>query len=426
MPQSREPRITRTIDVGPVWAGHPVGFCLLNDSPNQYVAYYDADRWLTVAKRELSSDQWQFIRLPERIGWDSHNYVTMAIDDDGLIHLSGNMHAEPLVYYRTTKPRDIATFERIHQMVGAKEYKCTYPSFMRGPANEFIFTYREGWASAGDQIYNVYDHATRAWSRLIDRPFTDGEGVANAYFCGPQLGPDGYYHLTFVWRTGYGAGHNQDVCYARSKDLVNWENSAGLAYELPITAEAAEKIDPVPVLSGLINGNHVIGFDSRKRPIVSYHKFDASGNTQLYSARLEDGEWKIYQSSNWDYRWWFDDEPGSIAFEIQLGSVAPCGEGRLAQTWYHVKYGTCRWLLDESTLKPVEVQKDYSALPQSLLAMPPSGPDLQVSTFMVRGSGSEAGKAYVLRWETLGVMHDLPRDLVPEPTMMKLYEISVE
>ena len=36
----------------------------------QFVAFYDADRQLTVAARTLDSRQWQLVRLPTRVGWD--------------------------------------------------------------------------------------------------------------------------------------------------------------------------------------------------------------------------------------------------------------------------------------------------------------------------------------------------------------------
>ena len=47
--------------------------------------------------------------------------------------------------------------------------------------------------------------------------------------------------------------------------------------------------DPVPVKAGMINGNTRIGFESKERVVISYHKFDARGNTQVYNARFEDG-----------------------------------------------------------------------------------------------------------------------------------------
>ncbi len=80
------------MDIEPVWAGHPVGFCLLTHPPHQFVAYYDAQRQLSVAQRMLDSTRWTITKLPSTLAWDSHHYVTMAIDRDGHLHVSGNMH----------------------------------------------------------------------------------------------------------------------------------------------------------------------------------------------------------------------------------------------------------------------------------------------------------------------------------------------
>ena len=107
-----DPRIRRIVDVAPVWSGHPVRFALLTHGKRQFVAFFDADRHLTVAARTLDSTQWEFQRLPSQLGWDSHNYVTLAADGDGHLHLSGNMHCVPLIYFRSQQPGDVRSFER--------------------------------------------------------------------------------------------------------------------------------------------------------------------------------------------------------------------------------------------------------------------------------------------------------------------------
>ena len=45
--------ITDSLDIAPVWAGHPVGFALLTHAPDQFVAFYDEHRQLTVAQLSL-------------------------------------------------------------------------------------------------------------------------------------------------------------------------------------------------------------------------------------------------------------------------------------------------------------------------------------------------------------------------------------
>ena len=38
-----------------VWSGHPVGFDILTERAHQFIAYYDADRQLTVIGRKLDT-----------------------------------------------------------------------------------------------------------------------------------------------------------------------------------------------------------------------------------------------------------------------------------------------------------------------------------------------------------------------------------
>ena len=41
-----------------VWAGHPVGFDLLTHGDGQFIAFYDAERKMTVGQRGLDEDAW--------------------------------------------------------------------------------------------------------------------------------------------------------------------------------------------------------------------------------------------------------------------------------------------------------------------------------------------------------------------------------
>lgn len=409
-------------DVAPVWAGHPVGFALLTAGRRQFVAFYDDQRRMTVAARQTDSKEWHLVRLPEAVGWDSHNYIALTADDDGYLHLSGNMHVKPLVYFRTRRPWDTDTFERIPHMVGDSEERCTYPAFLRGPAGDLLFTYRDGRSGSGDQVWNRYDLKTKTWHRLLDKPLTSGGGKMNAYFHGPIKGPDGFFHLCWVWRNTPDCASNHDLCYARSKDLVHWETSAGRPLALPITEATADVVDPVPPGGGIINGNTVIGFDSQKRVILSYHKYDAAGKTQLYNARLEDGRWRIYQTSKWDYRWEFGGG-GSIPFEIGFGPVTAGPDGRLTQSYRHAKLGSGTWVLDEATLQPTGVAKP-APNPLAPYGKPESAfPGMQVNWSGDYGSGAP-GVRYTLRWETLGSNRDRPHEgPLPPASMLRVYAV---
>ena len=417
-------RVERMLNVAPVWAGHPVGFCLLTHPPNQYVAYYDAERRMTVAQRKLDSEQWTFTVLPETVGWDSHNYITMTLDRDEYLHLSGNLHVHPLKYFRSEQPLDAATLVRVPQMVGSEEDRVTYPDFLTGPNQELIFTYRDGKSGAGNQIYNVYDLESRAWRRLLDKPLTDGQGKMNAYFNGPVRGPDGYFHLCWVWRDHGGCESNHDLSYARSKDLIHWENSRGAPFSLPITLETAEIVDPVPVGGGIINGNTKLGFDGENRPVIAYHKYDANGHTQLYNARLEEGRWQVHLSSDWKYRWAFSGG-GAIHFEIRVEPVKTNASGTLTQGWSHDQYGHQTWRLDPETLHPVERIENPGNADSVISRQAKSEfPGMQVNVRADSGSSEQPGVRYCLRWETLGSHRDKPRDPPwPAPSMLRLYRV---
>lgn len=423
LPMSAFAETSETIAIAPVWAGHPVGFSLLSHEDRQYVAFYDADRQMTVAERKLDGPEWTFTRLPQKVVWDSHNYIRMAIDDAGHIHLSGNMHGVPLVYFRTTRPGDSTSFEQVESMTGQEEKKCTYPEFKRGPRNEFLFTYRDGASGNGNQIYNVYDTESRTWKRLMDQPLTDGKGEMNAYFHGPVKGPDGYHHLAWVWRDTPDCATNHDLSYAKSRDLVNWETSTGTAVALPMTAATAEVVDPVPPGAGLINGCVALGFDSKSRPVLTYHKYDAEGKSQIYNARLEDGAWNRVQSTQWDHRWEFSGG-GSIKFEVNVARVRATGKGELEM---NIKYPgqAGKWVLDEETLKVKGKAPEREAKADTLKLVRSDFPGMQVNTSSDSGRSGEAGTRYVLRWETLPPNRDRPRKgALPPPGMLEVIKLT--
>lgn len=413
------------VDIAPVWSGHPVRVALLTHGKRQFVVFYDAERHMTAGVRDVDSDQWQFVRLPSRVGWDTHNYVTMALDDEGYLHVSGNMHCVPLIYFRSKRPYDIASLEPIPSMVGRNEKRCTYPRFLRGANDELLFTYRDGSSGNGEQIWNVYDLAAKTWRRLLDQPLFSGEGKMNAYFVGPERDSEGTFHICWVWRDTPDCATNHDLCYARSKDLVHWETSDGKPLAVPITFGTAEIVDPVPPGGGIINGNTKIGFDFQKRVVLSYHKHDAAGKTQLYNARRETGGWKIYQTSDWDYCWEFQGG-GSIGFGIGLGPIAVQPDGTLTQHYSHIKHGSGTWKLDEATLKPTgKAALHRSPMPKGFGRVESTRPGMSVRTVEDLGRPEEPGIRYLLRWETLPANRDRPHPGdPPPPSMLRVYRLQ--
>ena len=415
------------VDIEPVWAGHSVGFCLLTRQQRQFAAYYDAKRQLTVAQRELGSRSWTLTKLPSTVGWDSHNYVTMAFDDDGFLHLSGNMHCVPLVYFRATRRDDASSLQRVPNMIGAAlERRVTYPVFVRGAGGQLVFRYRDGGSGNGNDIYNTYDPKSRSWHRLLDTPLTDGRGKMNAYFAAPTRGPDGYFHLWGVWRNSPDCASNHHLSYARSRDLLHWERGDGRALKTPLTVDNVDVVDPVPPGGGLLNGCSALGFDAQKRPLIAYHKYDAGGNSQIFCARLENGVWQKYQITEWK-NYCFKFSGGGTLPGVEVGMGPPTLEVDGFLTINLHRPGDNRtWLLDPRTLKA-----KAPAPPKQAAQVPAAWGTLE-STFpgVVKRHCEDLGGRpaphlrYALSWETLPANRDQPRSgKLPPPSMLKLCTI---
>ena len=288
-----------------------------------------------------------------------------------------------------------------------------------------MFTYRIGVSGNGNQIYNSWDAQTHTWHRLIDTPLTDGQGNRNAYFAPPVVGPDGAYHLVWVWRESGDAATNHDPSYARSRDLVHWEKSDGDPLPLPITLATGEIVDPVPQHGGVINNNIKVGFDGKGRPVVSYHKYDANGHTQIYNARREAGGWRVYQTSDWDWRWDFGGG-GTLIFEMHVFPVQAHPDGTLTQAYTTLHHGSGTWLLDEDTLKPIRLLPERPAYPPALTVVSSPFPGMRVNWLGDAGDSPEKGVRYVLRWESMPENRDRPLSgPLPPPSMLRLYELRL-
>jgi len=428
--------IIQTIKIDSVWAGHPVGFCLYTHRNRQYIAYYNANRNMVVGQRNLDEPEFQLHILPATtrqtaqgtstvLEWDSHNFVTLGIDKEGFIHLSGNVHVNPLTYFRSTKPNDISTLEQIFEMVGTAEKRTTYPHFMRTKEGELLYHYRDGGSGNGNEIYNAYDTGTKKWRRLLDTPLTDGQGLMNAYQTQPTLMRDGWYHMYWVWRDTPDCSTNHDLSYMKSPDLKNWFDAFGKPIQLPATlGQKSLIVDPIPVEGGIINLAAKLVLDEKNNPIFVYHKFDKNGNTQLYSAHIQGKSWIYKQITNWDYRWFFSGN-GSINSEILLKGFRKRQEGKYEVDYWHIKYGNGTILLNSKfenigkVLKapPFEVTQKLEGVFPGLL--------IQTSEDMGDSNNENKGSRYILKWETIKRNRDRAIEKPwPGPSQLYLYKLK--
>jgi hypothetical protein len=447
--------IVGSIDVGKVWSVHHTARPqLLTHGENQYVTYFDADRILTIAHRKLDSADWHYHQFPVQAGWATggHAKISIGIDEDGYLHLS--CYRRDLVkapkpppmalYYRSKAPHSIEAFEHTY-MISPNEHPH-YPTYYE-IGNTLYFSFRDGLSGRGNQMLNRYDAERRTWYREFERPLTDGQGERNAYHHNsgiPYPGPDGRFHLYWVWRETFDHATNNSLSYARTvgSDLSEWEAVDGSSVTPPFTIENRELlIDDSPPGGGLSNILFKLGWDSRDRAVVSYHKFDSAGHSQIYVGRVKNGQWHIVQVTDWDYVWGKNYSGGgalAIGDHIRLGSIQVGDKGELTQYVWNADDGGSLVILDEASLEPIRVEappsppkwKQKLRKPESdfqVEAIPElrrAGGPMRVSLIADKGETEETGFDYYLRWEHAGTNRDraIPKPW-PEPSMLKVYKV---
>ena len=293
----------RMIPVATGWAKNQVNAVIFRKNSvtsfgkNQYVAFYDADSKVVVAKRKLGSTNWQ-IQKTQFSGntADAHNSISLAIDGRGFLHLAWNHHNTPLRYARSLKAESLDFSENL-PMISENESRVTYPEFYNLPDGNLLFFYRDGASGNGNLVLNAYDAKRQKWSR-VQNNLIDGENVRNAY---PQAAVDqkGTIHLSWVWRESPNVATNHDLAYAKSTDGgKTWQKSTGEKYLLPITAAAAEYVWRIPQNSELINQTSMAA-NARGNPfIATYWRAENSKIPQFQLVYFDGTKWNQTQISN--------------------------------------------------------------------------------------------------------------------------------
>jgi BNR repeat-containing family member len=199
---------------------------LITIGGQQFITYYrrhgtdpghPSNNTVVVARRNVGELLWEI--FPTNFTSfninDTHNVISMAIDGDGVMHMSWGMHVNTLLYARSTGSvlggdPIVMTSLGTAGMTG-QESSVTYPKFQTLPDGDVIFLFREGGSGNGDWYLNRYDTVTDSWLPVhttgtgLPQPLMLGLGDSpnNCFY--PDritLGPDGMLHLAGVFRYG--------------------------------------------------------------------------------------------------------------------------------------------------------------------------------------------------------------------------------
>jgi L-rhamnose mutarotase len=401
-------KIVETTEIDSVWVANNVSFDIKTVGQLQYVAYYNKERLMTVATRNINSKLWVKKVLDNKLKWDSHNYVELGIDDKGYIHISGNMHNDTLIYYRSQKPHDIQSIVPLNYMVGKEENSVTYPAFFNDKNNQLFFTYRIGSSGKGKALVNKFDSNNSTWQRFINEPLFDGLDSNNdrsAYF---QFTNDkaGVFHYVWMWRWSPLVESCHQLSYAKSADLLNWQNAAGAEIVLPIKPDNKKLIiDDVPTKGGLHNGRYKIFITQDQKVVIGYIKYDDKGNTQLYFSKFEKNKWIIKKISNWNFRWEFKGGGDQMTIGANFNFEGFSKEGYMAISWKNEKSEKGQFVIDPKTFKIVTKKVTINNMvPKALYDRITTNQALSVITKEEK-SAINKNERYILKWEAMPKSH---------------------
>jgi hypothetical protein len=424
------PVIVKETLIDSVWAANRVHFALQTAGGKQFVAYYDVNRMMTVASRKTGDEKWAKNTLSGKLRWDSHNSVAMAVDRKGYIHVSGNMHVNPLAYYRSAEPYDISSMVELNSMTGEEEDDVTYPKFFFNKNNDLLFSYRSGSCGNGNILINRFLPDEEKWERYLKTPLFEGveENDNRAAYHKFVKDSEGNFHFTWIWRWTPLVETTHQICYATSPDLIHWKNAAGENISLPFHPDDPQVIvDPTPSKGGMHNGRYNLILDNNGKPVIGYLKYDEAGLTQLHLAKFIDDKWEIWQISNWDFRWEFFGGGDQMTAGGEFTFRGLTNNGLLVIDWKTEKGYSGSYVVNAETLelvnKNVTLPPKY---PEEVHQRMYNNPEMGVRIIEDLNVDFTSPVKYLLKWETMPPSHGRHApEIIPDGPVSKLLLVTV-
>lgn len=298
---------------------------LSRDGLTEYAVVIRSDMHQVICSRELDPDSgwsnWaETIDLRSLTGDpfgpqvdDSHNTFSLAEDESGNIHVSGNMHTSPMHYARTTVPGDLSTLTGYTPWASNADL-VTYPVPYIDTSGVLCMTWRNGYATSGDYYISRFVGGTWTVATRILNGTASGEGAYahNMAMRGGKLG------LFFMWRGSGDASTNTDFGYIESlTNGATWQDIDGNSLALPVTHATAPVIIPAATGSGLINQGGA-DFDINGHPHAGVLMYDGNGNTQVFHVWHDGEDWQVEQVTEWSHR---IETIGQTTLDLQVARI---------------------------------------------------------------------------------------------------------
>ena len=238
----------------------------------QYVAWYNSDHRLCLARKALGGSTWEKIIFTDylKTSTDSHNGIAIGIcPGDGSIHLAFDNHNDTLNYRYSVPalatpgsavPWEASSFLPVqHHLESGSTFtdKFTYPRFLATPEGNLLLHYRSFVSQINNRLA-LYDANAGTWTgdwRVISGSgtYTDpsyGTSTARRMYDN-RLTYDPYGTLTtsFTWRENDVppplSSYNHDIGFMYSEDNgATWKNNANAVVTDPSTGTYANIDSP--------------------------------------------------------------------------------------------------------------------------------------------------------------------------------------
>lgn len=284
-----------------------------------YYGYIDPDLNGCIAKKDSEGNITTNIVRRGMKADDNHNEVSIAIDTEGYIHWTGDMHHNKMVYYCSENPADITSFNNFGgdvekggirgpfavsygRFVQSRKGTLFYlsrqrintinegwiPGIMGGNIQRFNINSRR-WEELGSLNWDIIGSDHHIYGGMDDKPahntkvvFWDNSGAGtpplNAYQgYKTRVVFDKNNRMHLVWNVAKNpknpsiSNSHTHLMYACSDDEGDtWKNSAGQRLELPITTENGEvafMMDPRADDLGMYNFCNIM-LTSENNPVL--------------------------------------------------------------------------------------------------------------------------------------------------------------
>ncbi|NLD93192.1 MAG: hypothetical protein GX639_11055 [Fibrobacter sp.] len=275
----------------------------------QYAAFYSSNRYVTLARRAISSESWEsfeFTDYKQEVN-DNHNSISIGISPaDGRIHVCFDHHTSVLNYRISdagllNSPQTFtwnqSLFSEVkNDLAGETVTDVTYPRFITAPDSTLVLTVRIGVSGHSDnKIWKYKNDGT--WQNLGQ--FIEGDyngGNCTAYFHGLRFDKNNRLYAVWCWREDGSGEMNHDLMFAYSDDYGDiWHNNLGgivaRAGKIFINQDSVScKVWTIPTSTGLINQESMT-VDKQGRVHVLSRENVAGKNVQMHYFRDTIGTW---------------------------------------------------------------------------------------------------------------------------------------